>query len=112
MEATSAWYVGQRAEQLAILHLSRRDDLAITQFNSGQNYGLDLLVNICKNGKLTGRVFGVQIKARLSLRVISHGLLDANEVKVNIGEIPILKDIPFPVCLFLEWTRMKDTIDG
>ncbi|MCB9077452.1 MAG: DUF4365 domain-containing protein [Anaerolineaceae bacterium] len=65
MENTQAWYITERAEQLAFIYLSRRDDLVITKQND--DYGIDFLVSIVEAGKYTGRVFGVQIKAGLSL---------------------------------------------
>ena len=93
------WYLGARAEQLAILYLSRRDDLIITR--SEADYGIDFLVSICKDNKLIGRVFGVQIKAIMSLKPLCQGSFDSNEIKLNVGKTFVLKDIPFPLCLFV-----------
>jgi hypothetical protein len=98
MREKKNWYIEARAEQLAILYLSRRDDLKITK--SYANCGPDFLVSVCKDHELTGRVFGVQIKGIMSLKPISQGLSDGNEIKLNIGKTLVLKDIPFPLCLF------------
>jgi hypothetical protein len=59
------WYLDTRAEYLAIIHLSRRDDLVITKQPDAEEHGFDMLVSICQNQKPTGRVFGIQLK-RLS----------------------------------------------
>ena len=99
MENTQVWYIEQRAEQLAFVYLSRRDDLVITK--QPDDYGLDFLVSIVENGKYTGRVFGVQIKARLSLEPIQPGISLANGFKLNFHESELLEDIPFPLCLFV-----------
>ncbi len=37
------WYLDRRAEYLATIHLSRRDDLVITKQPSAENYGFDIL---------------------------------------------------------------------
>ncbi|MCP4698542.1 MAG: DUF4365 domain-containing protein [Gammaproteobacteria bacterium] len=94
------WYIGQRAEQLAFVYLSRRDDLIIA--NGSDSHGLDLIVNITGNGKFTGRMFGVQLKAYKTLEdVISERKKDCIEVKPGLKKARILKDIPFPMVMFL-----------
>ncbi len=98
MENTQVWYIAQRAEQLAFIYLSRRDDLVITEQND--DYGIDFLVSIVENGKYTGRMFGVQVKARLALEATQKNTLSANSFKLDISESPIPEDIPFPLCLF------------
>ncbi len=92
MENTQVWYIDQRAEQLAFIYLSRRDDLVITAQND--DYGIDFLVSIVENGKYTGRMFGVQVKARLALEATQKNTLSANSFKLNISESPIPQDIP------------------
>jgi len=62
------WYLDRRAEYLATIHLSRRDDLVITKQPSAENYGFDILVSICQNLKPMGRVFGIQLEALKSLK--------------------------------------------
>jgi hypothetical protein len=46
----------QRALHLAIVHLSQRDDLIIEQPKAES--GVDLLVTIKQDGKITWRLFG------------------------------------------------------
>ncbi len=93
-----SWYVGKRAEQLAVLYLSRRNDIEITA-RPYADYGPDFLVSICKENEYTGRIFGIQLKARVSLQPVCKA--DKNEIKLDIGTIPVPEDIPFPLCLFV-----------
>lgn len=97
---TGTWYIAERAEQLAILHLSRRDDLVITH-SSESGYGFDILVSISKDGKPTGRMFGVVIKAKKSLQSTLQKPLAINEMSFDLGKMALPKDIPFPLCLFI-----------
>lgn len=90
--------LGQRAERLAIIHLSRRDDLNVTQ--SQDEYGIDLLVNLIKAGKTTGRVFGVLVKATRSLPIKGAGS-EGEQIKLQISSSKIPEDLPFPLALFV-----------
>jgi hypothetical protein len=98
MENTQVWYIEPRAEQLAFVYLSRRDDLVIAKQND--DYGVDFLVSVLEDGNYTGRVFGVQVKAKLSLEPTQEDT-STNNFKLNLGELLILEDIPFPLCLFV-----------
>ena len=55
-------FIGERAEQLAIVYLTRSPEIAIERLSS--DFGLDMLITIRPNQSATGRVFGVQVKAR------------------------------------------------
>lgn len=98
MENTPVWYIEQRAEQLAFIYLSRRDDLVIKE--QSDDYGIDFLVSIVEAGKYTGRIFGIQVKAKLSLVPTHEGTSLKDSFKLDINEPPIPEDIPFPLCLF------------
>lgn len=100
MQKTEAWYLEERAEQLAIVYLLRRNDLVITNKRSGPDEGIDLLVSLLKTGANTGRVFGVDVKALKSDRQI-HPVSHREEVRINLGQARAPRDIPFPVCLFV-----------
>lgn len=100
MQKSEAWYLGERAEQLAIVYLSRRDDLVITKQKSGSDDGIDLLVNLLKTGTNTGRVFGVQVKALMSNRQIQP-VSPREAVRINLNKVRVPRDIPFPLCLFV-----------
>ncbi|MEM8641501.1 MAG: DUF4365 domain-containing protein [Cyanobacteria bacterium P01_G01_bin.54] len=87
-------FVGERAENLAVVYLSRSRNLAIERMTS--DYGLDMLVTILRDDTLpTGRVFGVQVKAQDGV------IKDAwEEISLNLSqqERNYLKELPFPVC--------------
>lgn len=53
----------RRAEDLAFVHLTRRNDLVVNRLDAA-NAGVDFLVTVTRGGTPTGRVFGVQVKAR------------------------------------------------
>jgi hypothetical protein len=82
-----------RAEKLAFLHLTRRDDLIVTEA-AGRESGLDFLVTLARGGVPSVRVFGVQAKAREG-SVSDAGTLD------TLMETRTASEAPFPLCLFL-----------
>lgn len=98
MKINGSALLEQRALRLAIVHLSRRDDLILTP--SHDEYGIDLLVTLTQNEKISGRVFGVLVKAS---RFASAKAVDAAQqqfrLQVNIPTIP--EDLPFPLALFV-----------
>lgn len=98
MNISEKRFVEQRAVQLAILILSRRRDLLISETHGAQEYGFDLLVNVTHDGQATGRMFGVEVKARTILQAVPVG--DNNTYKINIPASPFPQDLPFPLCLF------------
>jgi hypothetical protein len=54
MKQHGVWYIDERAEQLAIVYLTRRDDLAVIH-PPGDATGLDYLVQIQADGQRTTR---------------------------------------------------------
>jgi hypothetical protein len=95
----NVWYLGERAEQLAIVYLSRRNDLVVLR-NTGPYYGWDLLVSLTKGGEYTGRMFGVAVKALRSHQQV-HGIsTGSEEVRIAINKHSVPEDIPFPLCIF------------
>lgn len=99
MEKKEFLFVEQRAIHLAIMYLTRRDDLVVTQ--PDVDYGLDILVEISQENKATGRMFGVQIKAGQYLKITPDGSSGNREVKIAIELPSALEDLPFPLCLFV-----------
>jgi hypothetical protein len=97
VRVAESWLIAQRAIQLAIVYFSRRNDLLITQPHEC-DYGVDLLISVTQHGQLTGRLFGVQIKAsrHLQIKPISG---DKNEYKIKVAIPEVLKDLPFPLCM-------------
>jgi hypothetical protein len=100
MQKSEAWYLEERAEQLAIVYLSRRNDVVITRQRDGSDDGIDLLVSLLKTGTSTGRVFGIEVKALRSNRQI-HPASQREEVRINLSKVGVPRDIPFPLCLFV-----------
>lgn len=98
METKAPWYIKKRAEALAIVYLSRRDDLIISQ--STPNEGLDFLITITKDGVYTGRLFGIEVKATDSTSRLSKHNNTLKLDKNRLNRVKIFKDLPFPVCLF------------
>jgi len=89
----------ERAEQLAIVHLTRRDDVIVVPAHA--DYGIDLLVHITKAGARTGRIFGVQIAARNVLKPAHNGASQGQDVRISLPFLPAFSDLPFPLCLFV-----------
>jgi hypothetical protein len=89
-----AWYIGQRAESLAIMYLTRRQDLTVS--HQRDDYGLDLLVAIMVREQHSGRVFGVNLKASISL---PNSVKRGHTIAIPDENIQII-EFPFPVCLF------------
>jgi len=101
MNKNNLWYIDQRAEYLANMYLSRRDDLIVERQNHTHDRGVDILTDICHNGTLTGRVFGVRIRAERSgahITKVSHNLI---RYRYPVSTLEIIRDIPFPVVLLL-----------
>ncbi|MEY3402926.1 MAG: hypothetical protein AN487_18975 [Anabaena sp. CRKS33] len=99
MQTEQPWYIGLRSEALAVVYLTRRDDLIVSQQKQGQGV-LDFSVTITKDGNYTGRIFGVEVKATVSSsELIQHD--DFFRLKNNKDKnLKVFKDLPFPVCLF------------
>lgn len=97
MNENDTWYLSQRAELLAVLHLTRRSDLVVSR--PADDLGLDLLVSVIKNGQYTGRMFGVVVKASVHA-VRRHGEKGEYRVQLSARLMASFWDVPFPVCLF------------
>lgn len=89
-------FIGERAENLAIVHLTRRSDLLVGR-TSTRGEGLDLLVTIRKDGAATGRLLGVQVKGRAE----ATGRGKVPRVRLTPAEARRVQGVAFPVCAFL-----------
>ncbi|MFN6514055.1 MAG: DUF4365 domain-containing protein [Nostoc sp. CreGUA01] len=98
MKTRVPWYIERRAESLAIVYLTRRDDLIISQ--PTPNQGLDFLITITKDGVYTGRLFGIEVKATDYTSKLSkdNDILKLDKERLN--RLEKFQDLPFPVCLF------------
>jgi hypothetical protein len=88
-------FVRERAKALAVVFLTRRDDLTIT--DAQKESGLDFLVSIAHDGEPSTRVFGVHVNATMEPVTIDH----ANKVlKPTMAANQRLTHPLYPVCLF------------
>lgn len=89
-------FINERAEHLAVVYLTRRQDLVIERMTA--DYGLDMLVTILRDKLPTGRVFGVQVKGQD--KAFKD---DIQEVSLSFSrkETSYFQELPFPVCVFL-----------
>jgi len=97
MATKEAWYIGQRAESLAMIYLTRRHDLVVSRQQEEQDLGF--LVTLLKDGTHTGRLFVVQVKAIVSTPK-STQLDDSIDINLALEQNTLLTELPFPVCLF------------
>ncbi len=97
MTDATAWYVNERAEQFAIILLTRLKSLQVSRM--AQDTGIDLQVSIDPH-QSAGRLFGIQIKAakKLSTLVNSNGMVK-KDLASRLGES--VRDYPFPVGLLV-----------
>jgi hypothetical protein len=93
MSTTEQWYIGQRAEALTKVLLTRRTDLIITSLQEEER-GLDYRVEITPEGQPTGRIFGIQVKARI------QALQKDTQLRLNGHTDGEKMTTIFPVCLF------------
>lgn len=92
-------FLAKRAEALAIVHLTRRDDLTIIE--QERDYIFDLLVEIESNSAKTGRFLGVEVKYIKTEKQAYKIKNKSDEYEINIQKILSPKDVPFPVCLLV-----------
>ncbi|HET7229861.1 MAG TPA: DUF4365 domain-containing protein [Longimicrobium sp.] len=85
-----------RAGQLAIVHLTRRDDVVVKRVVTPSG-AADFLVEAVHDGASTGRVFGVRVRG------LEHAVQAPDEVSGRVGELPLgeLSDAPMPYCVFV-----------
>lgn len=95
-EDRQKWFVAERARALAMIHLTRRDDLVVQK--AGEGLGLEFIVRITKEaGEPSLRQFGVFLRGSKSSATEAHldkVLRPVLRSFVGIGQFP------YPVCLF------------
>src|SRR5947208_988531 len=89
------WFIAERSKALALMHLTRRKDLAVT--NAGRDVGLEFIVSIAKpEGEKSLRQLGVFLRGSKSL-VTEEQL---NQVlRPTIQSLEQIGQFPYPVCL-------------
>lgn len=97
MSDHDSWYLDERAEQFAILLLTRLDNVRVERRAEHRNVDLWVTINPDQHGE---RIFGVEVKAvrKLNAFVNSNGMVK-KERAFRIGER--VRDYPFPVGLFI-----------
>jgi len=63
MSAPEPWYVALHARSLAVLWLTERNDLRVV-YQGSAAAGLDMLVAVLRDGRISGRLFGVVLSGR------------------------------------------------
>ena len=94
MPVKDPWFVGERAYAFSALLLTSHGELVVQQ-QRGTDDGIDLLVEVLKNGKRAMRVFGVQLKGCLSLPSLDE--TGDSFGSGNLGQA----EYDLPVCAFL-----------
>ncbi len=89
-------FIDERAQQLAIVYLTRSQNVAVEKMKA--DYGLDVLVTVLRDQLPTGRVFGVQIKGRD--RAFKDVQQEAS-LTLSQKESYAVQDLPFPVCILI-----------
>jgi hypothetical protein len=92
------WFVAERTRALALMHLTRRDDLTITE--AGQGVGLEYIVYLTRGHKAqerSVRQFGVSVRGTKNLVTPEH--LD-KALRPTMQGFLRAGPFPYPVCLF------------
>ena len=89
------WFVAERAKALAMVLLTRRDDLVIA--DAPADADIDYLVSVVREGNPAKMVFGIELRATMAPVTAEH----ANKVlKPTVEWFQRLGQFPYPVCLF------------
>lgn len=89
------WFIAERSKALALMHLTRRQNLVVT--SAGRDVGLEFIVSVAKpEGEKSLRPFGVFLRGTKSA---------ATEEQLNpvlrptMQALQRLGQFPYPVCL-------------
>ena len=94
MGKTELWYIDERVKRLAYIFLTNRSDLEVTPLDTD---GMDYLVQIRTESRLSGRMFGAQAKGMLALRK-GAGEPTKGLVFRKPGGRTFVSEARFPVC--------------
>ena len=97
--AEPAWYLTERAENLAVIYLTENPKIIITR-QKQISPDLDILATLRESGQPGGRFFGVEVQAALS-RTAEQRRKPLQTFQLPREKAAFFRDIPFPVCLFL-----------
>jgi hypothetical protein len=94
-DSKQEWFVAERTRALARMHLTRRDDLVITE--AGRDVGLEYVVYIRKEAGGSLRQFGVFLRGAKSAQTEDS----VNKLlRPTMQSIQRIGPFPYPVCLF------------
>ncbi len=100
----SNWYISERTRALAVMHLTRRDDLVVKEEVREPDQVLDLIVEIVDPRKTGQRRFGVYLQGTPSTTTEEH----ANKVLgISLRRFHGYGEVPYPFCLF--YFTMEDS---
>jgi hypothetical protein len=95
-QESQEWYVAERTRALAMVHLTRRDDLVVSKAVPG--IGLEFIVCISKvKGDPSVRQFGVFLRGMKN--AVTEAQLDKT-LCPTMQSFPRKGQFPYPVCLF------------
>ena len=95
-EENQEWFVAERTRALAMVHLTRRDDLKVVKAEPG--LGLEFIVAVAKeSGVPSLRQFGVALRGTKSPVTVAH--LD-KVLRPTMQSFARRDAFPFPICLF------------
>ncbi len=89
------YFIDKRAEDLAVMHMTRHPELRIERCPDGM--GLDILVTIVRDRHSTGRLFGLKVRGQDR----SIATLKELTIASPIPDLENLNDFPFPICELL-----------
>jgi hypothetical protein len=89
------WFIAERSRALALMHLTRRKDLVVT--NAGRDVGLEFIVSMARpDGEKTLRQFGVFLRG--SKGPVTEEQLDQT-LRPTMPSLERIGPFPYPVCL-------------
>lgn len=95
-QENQTWFVAERARALALVHLTRREDLIVKK--AAEEVGLKFLVSIKKEqGEPAVRQFGIFLRGTKSPVTTAH--LDG-VLRPTMQRFLHIGPFPYPVCLF------------
>jgi hypothetical protein len=89
------YFIDKRAEDLAVMHMTRHPDFRIER--CPEDLGLDILVTIVRDRHPTGRLFGLKVRGQDR----SIATLKELALASPVPDVEELNDFPFPICELL-----------
>ncbi|MBY0230017.1 MAG: hypothetical protein K2W96_12105 [Gemmataceae bacterium] len=118
MSERSEWFVAERTRSLAMIHLTRRDDLLVS--NGGEGAGLQFIVRIEKEkGRPALRQFGLFLRGSRGPATLAQV---EKSLRPTMQSFARLGPFPYPVALFhfmmeddqgcFAWVAEPEVADG